>query len=306
VTKFLLERKFTLLFGHRQAGKSTTCYMILQWFQDHPEKIRDAGFDPQKLKIRMVTFDATINTEEPSMFWESVCKKFQTTDQKLFSFNTAEKCTSSTFQNFFSKRNSLSQKPIIILIDEASRLSANNSCTTQFIDSLRTLKGDRDNFCLVSIVLIGTASIRDFLVSYSQQRPTAMSKISSFSAEAYLTCNRFTKAEVEDLFKQFATENNVDFKSSDIAKDIFDLTLGHKGLVGTCGSYIQNIQHIGNDHIQTLDDWKKHTPIQLLKNISVMATYQSIMRTLDTLSPSHRSILIKVLRFGMCQIDLVS
>jgi hypothetical protein len=305
VTKFLLERKFTLLFGYRQAGKSTTCHVILRWFRDHPEKIREAGFDSQKLEIRMVTFDATINTEEPSMFWESVCKKFQTTDQKLFSLNTAGKCTSSTFQNFFSKRNSPSPKPIIILIDEALRLSANNPCTAQFIDSLRTLKGDRDNFYLVSIVLIGTASIRDFLVS-PQQRPNAMSEILPFSAEACLTCNRFTKAEVEDLFKQFTTENDVDFKSSDIAMDIFDLTLGHKGLVGTCGGYIQNIQLIGNDHIQTLDDWKKHTPVQLLKNISVIATYQFIMRNLNTLSPLRRSILMKVLRFGMCQIDLVS
>ncbi|GES92815.1 hypothetical protein GLOIN_2v1834544 [Rhizophagus clarus] len=64
------------------------------------------------------------------------------------------------------------------------------------------------------------------------------------------------------------------------ATDIFDLTLGHNGLVGACGGYIQNIHLLGNDHIQTLDDWKKHT------------------------SPSCRSILMKVLRFDMCQIDL--
>ncbi|GBB85504.1 hypothetical protein RclHR1_01200018 [Rhizophagus clarus] len=64
---------------------------------------------------------------------------------------------------------------------------------------------------------------------------------------------------------------------SDIATDIFDLTLGHNGLVGACGGYIQNIHLLGNDHIQTLDDWKKHTSVQLLKNISVMAAYQSIV-----------------------------
>ncbi|CAG8727864.1 5655_t:CDS:2, partial [Funneliformis mosseae] len=52
VAQFLLQRKFTLLFGHRQSDKSTTCHAILRWFRDHPEKIREAGFDPQKLDFR--------------------------------------------------------------------------------------------------------------------------------------------------------------------------------------------------------------------------------------------------------------
>jgi hypothetical protein len=154
--------------------------VILRWFRDHPEEIRKAGFDPQELEIRMVTFDATVKTDGPSVFWESLCKKFRTTDRILFSFNTAEKCTPSTFQGFFAIRNIPSPKPVILIVDEASRLSSNNDCTMEFIDSLRTLKGDRDNFFLVSIILIGTESIRDFLISH--QRPNAMSKISPFYA----------------------------------------------------------------------------------------------------------------------------
>ncbi|CAG8490125.1 7145_t:CDS:2 [Funneliformis caledonium] len=252
VAQFLLQRKFTLLFGHCQSGKSTTCHAILRWFRDHPEKIREAGFDPQKLEIRMVTFDATVNTKDPSVLWESICKKFRTTDRKLFSFDTAEKCTSSTFQDFFSKRYLLSPKPIILIVDEASRLSAGDDCTVEFIDSLRTLKGDRVNFCLISIILVGTATIRDFLISH--QRPNAISKISPFSAEACLTCSQFTKAEVEDLFKQFATSINDSFDFINIAPDIFEFTLGHKGLVGACGDYIQNAHSYNNTPIQTLDD----------------------------------------------------
>jgi hypothetical protein len=215
VAQFLLQRKFTLLFGHRQSGKSTTCHAILRWFRNHPEKIRKAGFDPQELEIRMVTFDATVNTEKPSKFWESVCKKLRTTDKNLFSFDTSEKCAPSTFQDFFSKRNLLSPKQIILIVDEASRMSASDDCTVEFMDSLRTLKGDRDNFCLTSIMLVGTASIRDFLISH--QRPGAMSKISPFSAEACLTCGRFTKAEVGDLFKQFSTNTNESFDFINIA-----------------------------------------------------------------------------------------
>ena len=44
-------------------------------------------------------------------------------------------------------------------------MTVNDGCTVEFIDSLQTLKGDRDKFCLHSILLVGTASIRDVNVS---------------------------------------------------------------------------------------------------------------------------------------------
>ncbi|GES81921.1 P-loop containing nucleoside triphosphate hydrolase protein [Rhizophagus clarus] len=302
VVQLLLQRKFTLLLGHRQSGKSTTCHAILRWFRNHPEKIREAGFDPQELDIRIVTFDATVNTEEPTVFWESICKKLRNIDRKLFNFDPAEKCTSITFQGFFSKRYHFPPKQIILIFDDASRMSVSDDCTVEFIDSLWTLKGDRDNFCLLSVILIGTANIRDFLISH--QSPGAMSKISPFSAEACLTCSRFTKAEVEGLFKQFATNTNESFDFINIASNVFDLTLGHKGLVGACGDYIQNTHSYSVNPIQTLDDWEKPTPMKLPNRIINMATYESIVRNLDTLTFSRRCILIKVLRFGTCQIDL--
>jgi hypothetical protein len=133
-----------------------------------------------------------------------------------------------------------------------------------------------------------------------------MSVISPFSEEACFTCSRFTKTEVEDLLKQFAADTNENFSFIDIAADIFDLTLGHKGLVGACGGYIQTANSYNNAPIQTLDDWRKHTPIKLPNRIINMATYASIVRNLDTLTFSSRRLLIKVLRFGTCQIDLVS
>jgi hypothetical protein len=204
---------------------------------------------------------------------------------------------------FFSKRR-LSPKQIILIVDEASRMSTSDDCTVEFIDSLRTLKGDRDTFCLISIILVGTVSIRDFLIS--RQRPEIISKISPFSAEACLICSRFTKAEVEDLFKQYATNTNKNFDFINIVLDVFDLTLGHKGLVSACGDYIQNTYSISDSPIQTLDDWEEHTPIKLPDRIINMATYESIMRNLGILTSSRRRMLIKVLCFGMCQIDLVS
>ncbi|RUS17685.1 hypothetical protein BC937DRAFT_89615 [Endogone sp. FLAS-F59071] len=70
---------------------------------------------------------------------------------------------------------------------------------------------------------------------------------------------RFTKAEVKELFDQFAKDINIDFESDDISADIFELTLGHKGLVGACGTYIQYGYENGISPITTVDDWKKTT-----------------------------------------------
>ncbi|CAB4420631.1 unnamed protein product [Rhizophagus irregularis] len=278
--------------------RSTTCHAILRWFDDHPEKIREAGFDPLELEIKLVTFDSTVKTVNPSVFWKRVCTKLRTTDRNLFNYDTTEECTPGTFQGFFSKSDQQSPKQIILIVDEASRMSVSDECTVDFIDSLRTLKGDHTNFGLISIILVGTESIRDFLISH--QKPNSVkTSISSFSAETSLTCRRFTKAEVENLFKQFADVNE-GFDYINIASDVFELTLGHKGLVGACGGYIESTYSYNNDPIKTLDDWK----IKLLNHIKKMATYGSIVRNLDNLTHKHRSLLIKALRFGTLQTDI--
>ena len=274
------------------------------------EQIREAGFDPQELEIYFVTFDANILVgSRRDMFWKSICEKFKLVDNARFNFDNSQQSSGNTFMRFFAKDNPLVQSQAIIIIDEASRLTSNDdeatmAIITEFIDSLRTLKGDRDNFRLHSLLLCGTANIRDLLLA--RQRPGSMSSISPFSEEASLTSSRFTETEVRALFTQFADTNNTAFDIVNIAADIFDLTLGHKGLVGACGDYIQNTYDYNNTPIVTLDDWKKHTPVKLLNRILQLSTYESIVRNLNTLTPSRRRILIKVLRFGTCQIDLVS
>ncbi|CAG8664055.1 1694_t:CDS:2, partial [Paraglomus brasilianum] len=276
VAELLLECKFTLLFGHRQSGKSTTCHAILRWFYTHLEQIREAGFDPQELEIYFVTFNANILVgSRRDMFWKSICKKFKLVDNARFNFDNSQQSSGNTFMRFFAKDNPLVQSQAIIIIDEASRLTSNDdeatmAIITEFIDSLRTLKGDRDNFRLHSLLLCGTANIRDLLLA--RQRPGSMSSISPFSEEASLTSNRFTETEVRALFTQFADTNNTAFDIVNIAADIFDLTLGHKGLVGACGDYIQNTYDYNNTPIITLDDWKRHTPVKLLNRILQLST----------------------------------
>ena len=97
----------------------------------------------------------------------------------------------------------------------------------------------------------------------------------------------------------------MDFESANIAADIFELTLGHKGLVGVCGYYIQCRLDF-DESITSLDSWRQRTTIELRQFICGKATYESIMRALNKLSLEKRAILAAVLRYGTHTLDPVS
>jgi len=145
-------------------------------------------------------------------------------------------------------------------------------------------------------------SIRNFIVHEGSDG----SSISPFSHEASWKSGRFTKANVKELFTQFAKTIGSAFDVNNIASDIFELTLGHKGLVGVCGSFIETTYNIGKKPISSLNDWKKHTVVNLQHYIRERNTYSSIIRYLRALTDKQQHILSNVLRFGVYQVDPVS
>ncbi|RUS13606.1 hypothetical protein BC937DRAFT_95060 [Endogone sp. FLAS-F59071] len=195
---------------------------------------------------------------------------------------------SATFKKFFSKGYNPLSKPVILIIDEASRLTsvggtiseAAKEITDQFISTLRTLKNPND-FILHSVVLVGTSSIRELLVPLN-------------------------KPEVKELFDEFAKDGGKrGFESADISADIFELTLGHKGLVGSCGAFIQQTYELQPSPIRMADEWKKATTHELREYILNKQHYDSIKRSLNLLPPESKSILIGVLRYGTREVKLV-
>ncbi|CAG8486063.1 10461_t:CDS:2 [Paraglomus occultum] len=305
---YLLNRQFCLLFGHRQSGKTTICHALLRWFYEHPEKFTEfSGCNPDDFDMHVVTFDATVRADQGSkVFWKAVCERLYSLDKSRIDVNLPA-TSSGAFLNFFSKRNHPSSKPVILLIDEASRLTSvggetdvTNEVTDEFISVLRSLKNAHD-YSLHGLALVGTESIRELLVAHN--KPGASSQISPFSQEATWMAGRFTKAEVEELFGQFAKDRSSMFDSVNIATDVFELTLGHKGLVGACGAYVQQGYDFGSSPIITLDDWKKYTPVELRRFIVQKQHYDSIVRSLGNLSPASKSILMDVLGHGICEVD---
>jgi len=155
---------------------------------------------------------------------------------------------------------------------------------------------------LYSILLIGTELIKEFLVTH--QREGTSSIISPFPTEATLISTRFTLAEIQVLIKQYSNDKKFELDEFDISFEIYSLTHGHKGLVGSCCSYIESKMMQGKREL-TCDNWNKMS-YKLTKHIMENATYNSITRTLPHLSEDQREILGHVLHYSTHVVSKVS
>lgn len=317
VGRSIIMGSYTLVHGHRQSGKTTCCQALMRWFEDHPEEFPEinptmlSDVDQQETyhgyEIYLVTFDTTIIVNDGlATFWKSVCSNLRVIDKSRFGISD-NIISAFTFKEFFAKKNLLKPRPVVLLIDEASRLVSSidnvQLVINDFLSVLRTLKDDRTNYCLHSVALFGTESIMDLIV---HEHPGGRSTISPFSNNASWICGRFTEADIRSLFHQFAQTKSTSFNVVEIASDVFELTLGHKGLVGVCGDFIQISYDYGTSPIVSVDDWRKCTGVRLQAYIRGKSTYNSIIQRLDDLTLDQRFILSYVLRFGCYPVTSVS
>ncbi|PKY54549.1 hypothetical protein RhiirA4_448052 [Rhizophagus irregularis] len=228
---FLRDGKFCLLCGHRQSGKTTTAYAIEEWLLTNCDK------DVYVMNLN----NGIVINDGPEKFWQSICCQLESLDKNRFSFDKCEEASSFTFVGFFSKRNHPNAKECILIVDEASYIGENDVDETiiqSFIGALRSLKdGRRNHFGLYSILLVGTELIKEFLKNHQQAGSASI--ISPFSAEVCLTSTRFTRAEIQELLHQYSDNRNLELDENGISKEIYLLTHGHKGLVGSCCFYIE-------------------------------------------------------------------
>ncbi|KAF8954063.1 ATP-dependent RNA helicase, partial [Entomortierella lignicola] len=315
----LLEGKCSLICGHRQSGKSTTCQALLRWFIENQKQFKpiDEGYypdineeelDPKHglyygYEIFLVNLDSTVVVNKGcDIFWHTLCRNLEISDRERFALG-GKQGDVFEFKRFFSKTNLAKPRPVILLIDEASRLIPGDDAReviNEFISALKTLKDDHTNHCIYSIVLCGTESIKDLLVYGSVNHPLLFSP---FSYTICWKCGRFTESDVKELLDQFAKTKPTNLDVSEIASDIFALTLGHRGLTGACCGYIEESYKSGETPIVTLDDWKSQTIVNLQNEIRGMATYRSIIQRLPHLSETQRFMFGTVLRFGVHKVS---
>ncbi|KAF9175972.1 ATP-dependent RNA helicase, partial [Mortierella sp. AD011] len=315
VGKSLACGKYTLICGHRQSGKSATCQALLRWFIEHGELLPSANeelLDPKNglyygYEIYILTPDSSVVVDEgKSKFWGTICDNLNTIDPTGFPLREGEIPDNLTFKKFFSKRNINNPRPVILIIDEASRLVKANKVhaddvqeiTNSFLTILRTLKDDRTNYRIYSVALCGTENIKNLIVHES---PNHLQSLLPFSHEDCWKIGRFKESDVKDLLSQFSETKSTKIDVTNIASDIFELTLGHRGLTGTCCRFIESTYRSDAVPIVSCDDWKRHTIVDLQARIRSMNTYGSVVRRIPPLSDSQRLMLSSVLRFGIHQ-----
>ncbi|KAF9356720.1 hypothetical protein BGX34_009785 [Mortierella sp. NVP85] len=151
------------------------------------------------------------------------------------------------------------------------------------------ISGNRNERCLHATALVGVQTIERLLKS-----PTSLS---SFTSETAITPERFEVADVEDLLRQYSGEECVELDAAAIGQDIFERTLGHKGLVGTCCRALADkvVDHGG--HV-SVEEWQRYAAVDLLTFARERATYSRIIESLPNLSQIQSQTVGVVLRNG--------
>ncbi|CAG8616943.1 3923_t:CDS:2 [Paraglomus occultum] len=232
--------------------------------------------------VFVIAFDKTIQLNDSKAFWQSLCVRMQSMYSKRFIISHDE-VASGSFVKFFSKMENPSGKPAILIIDEASYLTIErnpviDSITQEFLSTLRSIQQHQDSL-FYSVLLIGTEGAR---------------------------CPR--EKWNKDSLKVDSSTN----KTYEISLDIFKLTLGHKGLFGSCGGFIEASYQtsstilsklIPTAPIRTYEDWSKYTLADLPEYIKKLGAYNSIFHCLSKLTKPQRDILAKILREGTCDVN---
>ena len=296
LTNFIVEGKFCLLHGHRQSGKTTVIQATERHLQKISSSINIRGFTPG-LEVYIISFNAGIDVENGvSSFWESLCLKMQARYPNRFHFdqNQNQKVTAAMFETFF--RRTADSLPTVLLIDEGSFLvNRNVAIVDDFIGTLRLLRDGRNAYCLHSFILAGVETVKELLVP--QRLSSSVGSISPFTREATIIPGRFIEADIRILLDEYTKEASVVLDSVAFAQDIYQCTLGHKGLVGTCCAAIEKKVALGKRSV-SIDEWELYAVANLLRYIREQDTYASIVQTLRQLSEKHREIVGLTLRYG--------
>ncbi|CAG8596532.1 6452_t:CDS:2 [Paraglomus brasilianum] len=284
----LLNGDFYLLYGHRQSGKSTIAHATARYLQNM-YNIDIKGYGRVHPEVYLISLSSgVIFNKSVNSFWSSICLKLQSKNPARFIFDDKE-AQATTFENFFQRNQSSS--PVILLIDEASILvNKDPTIINSFIGMLRLLKGD-ETCCLHGLALIGVESVKQLL------RPCeGHFEISPFTQKGEITPRPFNELEIKELLLQYVKEANIDLDTISFAADIYERTIGHKGLVGVCCMMLEEMAESGDS--VSIDKWRQYASMDLVQKVRQLATYTSIVHALPYLSKMQMNMLVLVLRYG--------
>jgi len=89
MAKSLLERKFVLLFGHRQSGKTTIAHSTVSYLQNISQNHQVPGYEQTGFEVYYISFQSGIEFGNTSRFWWSLCATLMAKNNSRFKFKNA-------------------------------------------------------------------------------------------------------------------------------------------------------------------------------------------------------------------------
>ncbi|KAJ1560661.1 ATP-dependent RNA helicase, partial [Nowakowskiella sp. JEL0078] len=201
----------------------------------------------------------------------------------------------SNFMNLFQKTNEYS-KGITFLVDEGDVLTQNPEVGAHFLLAMREMKHLTTTFRLQGFVLVGVESILSARNNFGDE---FSSSISPFSMTFVVSPMRFTVKNIKELLQMYVDQNEyLDADVDGIANDIFERTLGHRGITGVCLCEIENMLKF-----PTLRDWKIFAVEILAAVLITRSHYQKIVRSVSQLNADEKKFFNHVIWYGTKKCD---
>ncbi|KAJ1554276.1 ATP-dependent RNA helicase [Nowakowskiella sp. JEL0078] len=271
----LLARHYILLYGHRQSGKTSTLRLCQHELLKHGEA-----------DVIMVSL-VNINLKSVDDFFTSLHKKVETAMKGMIGNNpypipefNPTSDAKSNFMNLF--RNTVKRsKGITFLLDEGDVLTQNPEVGAHFLHVMGEMKHLNTTYRLQGFVLVGAESILSARNNFGDE---FSSSISLFSMTFVISPMRFTLENIKELLQMYVDQNEyLDADVDGIANDIFERTLGHRGITGVCLCEIENMLKF-----PTLRDWKIFAVEILAAVLITRSHYQKIMRSVSQLNADEK------------------
>ncbi|CAG8579474.1 12231_t:CDS:2, partial [Cetraspora pellucida] len=251
------EGQFVALHGARASGKSTRVHQI-------QKQLNDEGYVCIYVSLEQINIKSVDN------FWHTLGSHLYLDVPKYIRPDSIN--SSNDFDLVFQK--SKWENRVVLFIDEFDMLyHATEDVLSLCLNTLRSIKGTKENYAIWSVVAIGPFSI---LYLNSNNFTT-----SPFNVNEPFKNPNFTLKQVQFLYKEFEDKYNLTI-DQEVIEDIYTQTNGHAGLVCLCGRaiYRKLLSELGVEMRLNYDIWQHFTAFLLGNEI---LEYPTFIRMKDVL-----------------------
>eukprot|EP00878_Enallax_costatus_P007645 GHUV01008004.1.p1 GENE.GHUV01008004.1~~GHUV01008004.1.p1 ORF type:complete len:672 (+),score=170.34 GHUV01008004.1:794-2809(+) len=250
-----------------RTGKSTICAAL------------KAELQHQGHEVASILLGDDIPVDDVEDFWAYMHKLLHVSNSDRFPDPRPVRPSSATFMHLFDKK----QPRVWVLVDEASQLaSLQDNVLVDFLTTIRTLRNRwMAQHSLEGMPLFGVYSIVRLLQGHNRNA-------SAIRVADLADAGHFSQQDIQSLLEQYVTQQQQINPSSNclqqqdlpnIARSLYDLTSGHKGLIGTCC-------HLLDHHLSaTAEQWRKFSAVSLSRRVGSHGSFARILGALHFVYP---------------------